>query len=119
MTFKIYTHPSPCRPARKGISILPDRCQIDQNNNQPWPILSVLTGEDLAGLPYAERLLQLLGHGFGRWDVLDACEREGSLESSIRKPAANDFDRPAVRTLASTELLVLTRTMTSRVRAGR
>jgi hypoxanthine-DNA glycosylase len=25
--------------------------------------------------------------------VLAACEREGSLDSAIRKPAANDFDR--------------------------
>jgi hypoxanthine-DNA glycosylase len=65
--------------------------------NQLWPILSVLTGEDLAGLPYAERLPRLLGHGFGLWDVLDACEREGSLDSSIRKPAAHDFAR--LRTL--------------------
>ena len=59
--------------------------------NQLWPILSKLTGEDLAGLPYAERLPRLLAHGFGLWDVLGACEREGSLDSAIRKPAANDF----------------------------
>jgi len=35
----------------------------------------------------------LLAHGFGLWDVLGACEREGSLDSAIRKPAANDFAR--------------------------
>ncbi|MEC5161849.1 hypoxanthine-DNA glycosylase [Janthinobacterium sp. CG_23.3] len=61
--------------------------------NQLWPILSALTGEDLAGLPYAERLPRLLAHGFGLWDVLGACERAGSLDSAIRKPAANDFAR--------------------------
>lgn len=65
--------------------------------NLLWPILSQLTGEDLAGLPYAERLPRLLAHGFGLWDVLGACEREGSLDSAIRKPAANDFAR--LRTL--------------------
>ena len=65
--------------------------------NQLWPILSQLTGEDLAGLPYAGRLPRLLAHGFGLWDVLGACERQGSLDSSIRKPAANDFAR--LRTL--------------------
>ena len=65
--------------------------------NQLWPILSVLTGENLAGLPYAERLPRLLAHGVGLWDVLGACEREGSLDSSIRQPAANDFAR--LRTL--------------------
>lgn len=61
--------------------------------NQLWPILSALTGEDLVALPYAQRLPRLLAHGFGLWDVLGACEREGSLDSAIRKPAANDFAR--------------------------
>jgi hypoxanthine-DNA glycosylase len=61
--------------------------------NLLWPILSALTGEPLADLPYAERLPRLLAHGFGLWDVLGACEREGSLDSAIRKPAANDFAR--------------------------
>jgi hypoxanthine-DNA glycosylase len=61
--------------------------------NLLWPILSSLTGEQLAALPYDERLPRLLAHGFGLWDVLGACEREGSLDSAIRKPAANDFAR--------------------------
>ena len=61
--------------------------------NQLWPILSALTGEDLAGLPYAERLPRLLAHGFGLWDVLGACERKGSLDADIRNAAANDFAR--------------------------
>ena len=61
--------------------------------NLLWPILSALTAEPLAQLPYAERLPRLLAHGFGLWDVLGACEREGSLDSAIRKPAANDFAR--------------------------
>jgi hypoxanthine-DNA glycosylase len=53
--------------------------------------VAALTGEPLAALPYAERLPRLLAHGIGLWDVLGACEREGSLDSAIRKPAANDF----------------------------
>ncbi len=61
--------------------------------NQLWPILSALTGEDLAGRPYDERLTRLLAHRIGLWDVLGACERAGSLDSAIRKPAANDFVR--------------------------
>ncbi len=58
-----------------------------------WRLVSSLVGEDLAALPYAERLPRLLAHGFGLWDVLGACEREGSLDSAIRNPAANDFAR--------------------------
>lgn len=72
--------------------------------NALWPILSALTAEDLVSLPYAERLPRLLAHGFGLWDVLGACEREGSLDSAIRNPAANDFERlhrlcPALETV--------------------
>ena len=72
--------------------------------NALWPILSALTGEDLASLPYAQRLPRLLAHHIGLWDVLGACERTGSLDSAIRKPAANDFARlrdlcPALRTV--------------------
>jgi hypoxanthine-DNA glycosylase len=61
--------------------------------NQFWRLVSALVGEDLAALPYADRLPRLLAHRIGLWDVLGACEREGSLDSAIRKPAANDFAR--------------------------
>jgi hypoxanthine-DNA glycosylase len=67
-------------------------CQINQNINQFWKLVGALVGEDLASLPYDERLPRLLAHRIGLWDVLGACEREGSLDSAIRKPAANDFD---------------------------
>lgn len=65
--------------------------------NQFWPLISAVIGEDLAALPYIERLPRLLAHHVGLWDVLAGCEREGSLDSAIRKPAANDFER--LRTL--------------------
>ncbi|MBZ2207853.1 DNA-deoxyinosine glycosylase [Massilia soli] len=65
--------------------------------NQLWRLLSAVLGDELAALPYAERLPRLLAHRFGLWDVLAACEREGSLDSGIRNAAANDFER--LRTL--------------------
>lgn len=58
-----------------------------------WRLISALVDEDLASLPYADRLPRLLAHRIGLWDVLGACEREGSLDSAIRSPAANDFAR--------------------------
>lgn len=61
--------------------------------NQFWRLISSVVGEDLAALPYAERLPRLLAHRVGLWDVLGECERIGSLDSAIRKPAANDFER--------------------------
>ncbi|OON60533.1 DNA-deoxyinosine glycosylase [Massilia sp. KIM] len=61
--------------------------------NQFWRLISAVLGEDLTSLSYPERLPRLLAHHVGLWDVLAACEREGSLDSAIRKPAANDFER--------------------------
>jgi hypoxanthine-DNA glycosylase len=61
--------------------------------NQFWSLLSALTSEDMLALPYAARLDLLRKHHFGLWDVLGECEREGSLDAAIRKPAANDFQR--------------------------
>jgi hypoxanthine-DNA glycosylase len=61
--------------------------------NLAWRLISALVGEDLAALPYEDRLPRLLAHGIGLWDVLGGCERQGSLDSAIRNPAANDFGR--------------------------
>ena len=61
--------------------------------NQFWPILARLTGEPLTELAFDERYRRVLAHRIGLWDVLGACERSGSLDADIRKPAANDFDR--------------------------
>ena len=42
---------------------------------------------------YKIRSEWLLDKGLGLWDVYGACEREGSLDSSIRKPQVNDFSQ--------------------------
>lgn len=59
--------------------------------NQFWRLLSILLGEDLVQQPYEQRLARLLVHQIGLWDVIAACERSGSLDTSIRNPQFNDF----------------------------
>ncbi|SPA25645.1 DNA-deoxyinosine glycosylase [Cupriavidus taiwanensis] len=76
-----------------GAASLAARQYYAHPRNQFWPLLGALTGEPLAELPYAERLVRLLAHRIGVWDVLGACQREGSLDSNIRYPQANDFTR--------------------------
>jgi len=44
-------------------------------------------------LEYGERCRRLTQLGVALWDVLAACERPGSLDSAIRAPRMNDFDR--------------------------
>ena len=52
-----------------------------------WPDSPIGTGAD----SYQIRSEWLLSRQLGVWDVYAACEREGSLDSSIRKPEVNDF----------------------------
>src|SRR4051812_16618925 len=59
--------------------------------NQFWRLLSAILNDGLVNLPYDERLQRLLSHHIGLWDVLAACEREGSLDTAIRRAQANDF----------------------------
>lgn len=60
--------------------------------NRFWPLMGALVG---AGphLEYPERCQRLMDAGIALWDVLACCEREGSLDSSIRDDTAeaNDF----------------------------
>jgi hypoxanthine-DNA glycosylase len=63
-------------------------------HNLFWPFMGELYG---AGpeLPYPERVARLNAAGIGIWDVLEYCERSGSLDSSI-VPASevpNDIPR--------------------------
>ncbi|MFN3711019.1 MAG: DNA-deoxyinosine glycosylase [Alishewanella aestuarii] len=72
--------------------------------NAFWPIMGQLFGF-AADLPYAERLMQLRARGIGLWDVLQSCERQGSLDSAIRAEQPNDFasllqQQPGIRVLA-------------------
>ena len=59
--------------------------------NQFWRLLSAVVNEDLAGIDYAMRLERLLAHHIGLWDVIATCERNGSLDTSIRNARLNDF----------------------------
>lgn len=58
--------------------------------NAFWPIMSHLTGypvdsiEDKVSLVKQAKLVL--------WDVLDNCQRQGSLDSDIKTPKANDFE---------------------------
>lgn len=50
--------------------------------NRFWPLMSAFCGFD-AALPYEARIRALQAAGVGLWDVMGACEREGSLDADI------------------------------------
>lgn len=55
-----------------------------------WAFMGRLVGAHPV-LPYDERIRRLAESGVALWDVIASCEREGSLDSAIRKARANDF----------------------------
>lgn len=61
--------------------------------NAFWPIMAELFGFSTT-LPYSERCAILIQQHIAVWDVLKACQREGSLDSNIKKAsmAFNDFN---------------------------
>jgi hypoxanthine-DNA glycosylase len=60
--------------------------------NQFWPILAHALGQPLPGWPFERRYRAVVEAGLAIWDVFGGCRREGSLDSSIRDAAANDFE---------------------------
>ena len=60
--------------------------------NAFWPIVGGWCGTGREA-PYAERLRAVRARGIALWDVLQRCEREGSLDSDIVAATAstNDF----------------------------
>lgn len=61
--------------------------------NQFWRLMGDLFDEPLHEHPYPRRLQRLLAHRVGLWDVIDACDRAGSLDSAIANARVNPFAR--------------------------
>ncbi len=59
-------------------------------HNAFWPLISAILGEPYLS-SYEARKLMLLRHGVALWDVVAACEREGSSDAAIRSVTTNNF----------------------------
>lgn len=59
--------------------------------NAFWPILGTYCGF-AADLPYAQRVQAVCGRGIAVWDVLQSCERAGSLDTAIVGATARPND---------------------------
>lgn len=58
--------------------------------NRFWRVLECLLGEPVPDSA-PERRSYLLAHRIALWDVLRACQMEGSQDASIRQPEVNDL----------------------------
>lgn len=73
--------------------------------NAFWRLMGEVIGEDIAALPYDDRLTALLRHHVGLWDVVGEATRPGSLDTAIRDATHNDLAAlvetlPALRMVA-------------------
>lgn len=75
-----------------GAQSLSEQQYYAHPRNAFWPIMAKLLDFD-PQLPYAKRLLLLQHHGVALWDVLQSCQRQGSLDAAIRAEQPNDFQQ--------------------------
>jgi len=91
-----------------GVASLRAQQYYGHPQNHFWKILQAIwpaSPVDMGEGSYKIRSEWLLSRGLGVWDVYAACEREGSLDSNIRKPVVNDFAKlqkrcPALEAIA-------------------
>jgi hypoxanthine-DNA glycosylase len=59
--------------------------------NQFWRLLGAAIGEELAAMPYDERLARLAARNIALWDVIGEARRLGSLDGAIRSATPNQL----------------------------
>jgi double-stranded uracil-DNA glycosylase len=89
-----------------GIASLNAHQYYAHPRNAFWPIMSSIYHIDV-NLPYEARISALQNNKVALWDVLQRCERQGSLDSAIKTGTRvpNDFDNffsrhPKIRLIA-------------------
>lgn len=86
----------PTEPKLLVLGTMPSLVSIEESfyyahpRNAFWPILSAQLGRTLKSNEDKRKACDDLGVLV--WDVLQSCQRSGSLDSAIRSPLANDFE---------------------------
>jgi TDG/mug DNA glycosylase family protein len=101
-TTRCYSFPPIARPSAKILILgsIPGQASLDLNQyyahprNAFWPIMHQLFDVN-PQLEYSQRCELLTSHHIAVWDVLKACDRQGSLDSNIDSSTIeeNDFTR--------------------------
>lgn len=73
-----------------SVKSLEDAFYYAHPRNAFWPMIEYLTRRSLRSLKDKVQALDALN--ILLWDVLANCEREGSLDSAIKQPVANNFE---------------------------
>lgn len=95
---KIHSFPSLSNPeatvlllgTMPGVQSLAMNQYYGHPRNHFWKLIATVFGEELP-TDYSKKKAMLLRNKIAVWDVLQACERQGSLDSAIMKEVPNDF----------------------------
>lgn len=74
-----------------GVKSLEKQEYYGHRQNHFWKIMFQLFSDGTIPEAYAARKQLLVDNGIAVWDVLESCQREGSLDSAIRMGVANDI----------------------------
>ena len=75
-----------------GIASLEKQEYYAHPRNYFWKIIYTLFDQLPVSLVFEEKIQLLRNKKIGLWDVLENCERKGSLDIHIRNHRANDFE---------------------------
>ena len=73
-----------------GVKSLEKQQYYAHRQNKFWKIIFELFHEEFTE-DYAERIAVLKKNNIALWDVIDSCERKGSLDSEIKNEEANQI----------------------------
>jgi double-stranded uracil-DNA glycosylase len=76
-----------------GDASLAARAYYAHPTNQFWRLLGHAIGDELAAMPYEDRLAVLARRGIGLWDVIASANRRGSLDQAIRLAEHNRIEQ--------------------------
>lgn len=74
-----------------GVKSLEKQQYYGHPQNKFWKIIFQLLSEEFTD-DYTQRIATIHKHHIALWDVIDSCERKGSLDSEIRNEEANQIE---------------------------
>ena len=75
-----------------GIASLEKQEYYAHKRNHFWRIMYTLLGKSSVSENFEEKIKLLQSNNIGLWDVLQNCERKGSLDVHIKNQKVNDFE---------------------------
>ncbi len=88
-----------------GIASLQKQHYYGHPRNHFWKIIAYLFNSDVIPEKYEDRKALLLSNHIALWDVLQYCDREGSLDTAIKNPIPNSITKVLAQNETITKII--------------